>query len=102
MHGKIVDKKRAKKKEEDRLAKEYREIQLKRMYMNANNAIVEEKQWEGQEKGAEREIKHRQNSKLLEQEQIQGVKYGERKILAQSAKRLIAEKLDFITQYDET
>lgn len=34
--------------------------------MNANNAIVEELQWKGQEMGAEREIKLRQNDKLIE------------------------------------
>jgi hypothetical protein len=45
VHEKISSKKRAKKKEEDRLAKEFKEIKLKRLYMNANAAIVEELAW---------------------------------------------------------
>ncbi|KAL4453394.1 hypothetical protein ABPG74_017601 [Tetrahymena malaccensis] len=101
VHQKVVDKKRAKKKEEDRLAKEYREIQLKRMYMNANAAVVEELAWKGQQEGAEREIKYRQNQKLLDQEQVLGVKYHERKIIADNSKKLVQEKLEFIEQYDE-
>lgn len=45
VHSKISDKKHAKKMEEERLAKELKEIQLKRQYMNANAAIVEENAW---------------------------------------------------------
>jgi hypothetical protein len=63
-----VDKKREKKAEEDRLAKEYKEIKLKRQYFNANAAIVEEKAWKSLEDGAEREILVRQNDKLIDQE----------------------------------
>ena len=36
VHGKIVDKKKEKRKQEEKLAKEIKEIKLKRQYMNAN------------------------------------------------------------------
>lgn len=39
VYGKIVDKKDKKRAEEERLAKELREIKLKRQYMNANEVI---------------------------------------------------------------
>ena len=69
--------------------------------MNANSAIVEELAWKGQEEGAEREIKYRQNDKLIEQEKIEGTKYRERKILATVLKSEINQKLQFINEYDE-
>ncbi len=48
VHEKIGDKKSKKRKEEERLAREFREVKLKRQYMNANAAIVEEKAWKSQ------------------------------------------------------
>ena len=39
------------------MQKELREIKLKRQYLNANAAIVEEKAWISQQEGAQREIK---------------------------------------------
>lgn len=59
VHEKIENKKKAKKKEKNRLAKELREIQLKRQYLNANAAIAGEKAWISQNEGAQREIKER-------------------------------------------
>ena len=50
----INKKKKDKKDEDDRLAKELKEIRLQRQYMNANAAMVEEKAWKELEAGAER------------------------------------------------
>jgi len=50
-----------KKIEEDRLAKELKEIKLQRQYLNANRAMVEEKAWKELESGAERKVKNAQN-----------------------------------------
>ena len=44
--AKISQKKQAKRQEEDRLAKELKEIKLQRQYLNANRAMVEEKAWQ--------------------------------------------------------
>lgn len=58
---KINKKKKNKKTEEDRLAKELKEIKLQRQYLNANRAMVEEKAWKELEGGAERKAKNTQN-----------------------------------------
>lgn len=58
--------------------------------MNANKAMVEEKAWKSQQDGLEREIKNRQNEKLISQEGIESVKMKERKILAEAAKKLVS------------
>lgn len=50
--------------------------------------------------GLEREIKVRQNEKLIVQEGIESVKLKERKILAEQAKRLVKTKVDFNQNYD--
>ena len=54
VYSKINNKKKDKKEEEDRLAKELKEIKLQRQYLNANKAMVEEKAWKELEAGAER------------------------------------------------
>lgn len=73
IYGKIVDKKETKRQENERLAKELKEIKQKRQYMNANEAKVEEKKWKALADGAEREIKDRQNEKLVDQEKVESV-----------------------------
>ncbi len=45
VYSKINDKKSTKKAEEEKLAKELKEIKLQRQYLNANRAMVEEKAW---------------------------------------------------------
>lgn len=57
-YEKINKKKRDKKEEDERLAKELKEIRLQRQYMNANAAMVEEKAWKELEAGAERQIRN--------------------------------------------
>lgn len=58
VYSKINNKKKDKKEEEDRLAKELKEIKLQRQYLNANKAMVEEKAWKELEAGAERQIRN--------------------------------------------
>lgn len=53
-YDRINEKKRLKAEEEERLAKELKEIKLQRQYLNANRAMVEEKAWKELEAGAER------------------------------------------------
>lgn len=67
VYDKINQKKKGKKQEEDRLAKELKEIKLQRQYLNANRAMVEEKAWKELEAGAERKIRNDQNQKLIDQ-----------------------------------
>lgn len=45
VYSKIKKKKKDKNDEEERLAKELKEIRLQRQYLNANAAMVEEKIW---------------------------------------------------------
>lgn len=54
---KINQKKKEKREEEERLAKELKEIKLQRQYLNANAAMVEEKAWKELEAGKERQIR---------------------------------------------
>lgn len=60
-HQKIVKKKEDFKREDEIIQKKAREIKLKKQYLKANQAKVEEQAWKNQEDGAEREIKERQN-----------------------------------------
>lgn len=66
VYEKINKKKKEKKVEEDRLAKELKEIKLQRQYLNANRAMVEEKAWKELEAGAERQIRDGQNQRLID------------------------------------
>lgn len=73
--------------------------------------MVEAKAWQSLQDGAEREIRQRQNAKLMEQEKVETIKVvlfayhltsqlGERKILANRATEMIEEKLDKIREQD--
>lgn len=74
VYGKIVEKKDRTFAEKQRLARELRDIKQKRQYLNANEAKVEEKKWKALADGAEREIKERQNEKLVDQEKFSSIK----------------------------
>ena len=58
VYEKINKKKKDKKAEEERLAKELKEIKLQRQYLNANAAMVEEMRYKELEAGAERKIRN--------------------------------------------
>lgn len=72
-YDKIKKKKQDKKDEDERLAKELKEISLQRQYMNANAAMVEEKAWKELEAGAERQIRNNQNERLIDQCKLNGI-----------------------------
>lgn len=77
VYDKISTKKKIKREEEERLAKELKEIKLQRQYLNANAAMVEYKAWEELEGGKERAIRNNQNFKLLEQCGVNEIKVSD-------------------------
>ena len=65
-YEKINKKKQDKRQEDERLAKELKEIKLQRQYLNANAAMVEEQAWKQLEYGKERGIRNNQNERLID------------------------------------
>lgn len=65
MYDKVNKKKSDKQREEERLAKELKEIKLQRQYLNANAAMVEEKAWKELEAGKQRQVRNNQNTRLI-------------------------------------
>mmetsp|Transcript_17560 Transcript_17560/g.15403 ORF Transcript_17560/g.15403 Transcript_17560/m.15403 type:complete len:95 (-) Transcript_17560:358-642(-) len=63
--------------------------------------MVEEHAWKSLQDGSEREIRDRQNVKLLEQEQVETTKFKERKIIAKRAVETVEAKLNDVREYDE-
>ena len=100
VQSEIAEKKREKRKEEDRLAKELKEIRLQRQYLNEDKAKIEEKAWKRLEMGAERQTKVTQNQKLIEQYAMETVKLKETKLKAKAAKELVMEKVKRNAAYD--
>ena len=58
VYDKVNQKKKDKRDEDERLAKELKEIKLQRQYLNANAAMVEEKAWKELEAGKERQVRN--------------------------------------------
>ncbi len=94
-YGKISAKKRAKQLEDERLAKELKEIKLQRQYLNANAAMVEYKAWQELEKGKEREVRDAQNRKLLEQCGANEILVSDQLARASNAKNEVSAKLAY-------
>jgi len=65
VYDKVNKKKSDKQREEERLAKELKEIKLQRQYLNANAAMVEEKAWKELEAGKQRQVRNNQNTRLI-------------------------------------
>lgn len=101
VYEKINLKKKEKKQEEDRLAKELKEIKLQRQYLNANRAMVEEKAWKELEAGAERQISNDQNQKLIDQCKTNNIKVKDETIRANNAKTQVLDKLDIDKTYND-
>ena len=99
VYEKIKGKKRKKLEEQRKLEKELKEIQLKRQYMNANRALVEEKAWKEQEKGLEREARERQDNQLMEQERIERIKLAETQLRAKAAQTLVQTKTAVLDEF---
>ncbi|OMJ75821.1 hypothetical protein SteCoe_24959 [Stentor coeruleus] len=101
-YEKINAKKQARMAEQKKLEKELKEIKLKRQYMNANRALVEEKAWKEHEAGAEREAKDRQADALIEQERIERIKLSEANLRAKAARELAKQKVGVVKNYGES
>ena len=101
-YEKINAKKQARMTEQKKLEKELKEIKLKRQYLNANRALVEEKAWKEHEIGAEREAKERQANLLIEQERIEVIKLSEANLRTQAARELAKQKIGVIKGYENS
>merc|ERR1712195_271868 len=76
LHSQIQAKKKKKKDDEERLAAEVKAIEIKRQFLNADAAKVEELKWMQLEKGAEREAREKQ--KVHQEEALRGEKLKEK------------------------
>ena len=101
-YEKINAKKQARLSEQKKLEKELKENKLKRQYLNANRALVEEKAWKEHEAGAEREAKERQANALIEQERIERIKLSESNLRTQAARELAKQKIGVIQGYENS
>jgi hypothetical protein len=101
VYDKISTKKKIKRDEEERLAKELKEIKLQRQYLNANAAMVEYKAWEELEVGKERAIRENQNFKLLEQCGVNEIKVSDQLVRAEYSKQGVLEKITYDRGYQE-
>lgn len=99
-YEKINAKKEARMAEQKKLEKELKEIKLKRQYLNANRALVEEKAWKEHEAGAEREARERQAEALIEQERVERIKLSETNLRSKAAKELAKQKVGVIKGYE--
>ena len=102
VYDKISAKKKAKAAEQARLEKELEEIKLKRQYLNANKALVEEKAWKEQEAGAERQAKDKQARALIDQERVQRIKMSENNLRTQAAKGLATKQREIVNDYQKS
>lgn len=100
-YEKINKKKRDKAEEDARLAQELKEIRLQRQYMNANAAMVEEKAWKELEAGAERQIRDRQNDRLIDQCKLNGIMVKDQNVRAENKKNDVVQKLEYDKGYKE-
>lgn len=82
VYDKISKKKKDKRAEEERLAKELKEIKLQRQYLNANAAMVEEMRYKELESGAERKVREAQNERLIDQCKLGSIKVKDQTVLA--------------------
>merc|ERR1711935_442776 len=100
-YEKINKKKNDKRVEDERLAKELKEIRLQRQYMNANAAMVEEKAWKELEAGAERQVRDNQNDRLIDRCKINGITVKDQTVRAENKKNEVTGKLDYDKGYQE-
>lgn len=95
-HKKKEEKKaELKKVEKDKLAKEIKETEQRRMFLLQGQAQQEANAFLNLERGEERELLDRQNTKLMEEYKGQSVREGEMRILADKNKREVQKKVIF-------
>merc|ERR1712166_424928 len=100
LHNRISDKKAKKKKEQNDLAAQVKAIEIKRQFLNADAAKVEELKWQQLEKGAEREARDKQR---VHQEHALRTEHLKEKETVQKARSVRAElrgKQKFLNEYD--
>lgn len=95
VYDKINKKKKDKKAEEERLAKELKEIKLQRQYLNANAAMVEEMRYKELEAGAERKVRNTQNERLIDQSKVGSIKVKDESVRASNARTTVMDKLEY-------
>lgn len=100
-YDKLSAKKRNKQLEQNRLEKELEEIKLKRQYLNANRALVEEKAYREQELGMEREARDNQAQALVGQERVERIKMTEIQLRAEAAKNLANQQRETMNNYQK-
>ena len=101
VYEKINKKKKDKKQEEERLAKELKEIKLQRQYLNANAAMVEEMRYKELEAGGERKVRNAQNDRLVDQCKLGSIKVKDETVRALNARETVVEKLEYDRGYQE-
>merc|ERR1711865_964213 len=100
LHSQIQAKKKKKKDDEERLAAEVKAIEIKRQFLNADAAKVEELKWLQLEKGAEREAREKQ--RVNQEEALRGEKLKEKESI-QKARNVRGEmrgKQKFLNDYN--
>lgn len=98
-YGRISSKKKQKKSEEERLAKELKAIKLQRQYLNASKAMVEEKAWKDLASGAERQVDYGQNQKLIDQYKVNKIKLKDTGIRANNNRTEVQKKIQTDDNY---
>ncbi len=101
VYEQISKKKKDKQAEEERLAKELKEIKLQRQYLNANAAMVEENRYRELEAGQERKVRNSQNEKLVDQCKLGSIKVKDETVRALNARTTVMEKLEYDKGYSE-
>eukprot|EP00657_Telonema_sp_P-1_P007487 TRINITY_DN2738_c0_g2_i1.p1 TRINITY_DN2738_c0_g2~~TRINITY_DN2738_c0_g2_i1.p1 ORF type:complete len:228 (-),score=52.29 TRINITY_DN2738_c0_g2_i1:4-687(-) len=97
----IRDRKKAKKKEEQaHLAAEVKAIEIKRQFLNADAAKVEELKWLQLEKGAEREVRDKQ--RVHHQEAVRAEKLKEKEAVqkARNVRTEMRNKQKLLVEFD--
>ena len=69
--------------------------------MNANAAMVEEKAWKELEAGAERQIRNKQNEKLIDQCKTNGITVKDQSVRAFNKRTEVVDKLEYDKSYQE-
>lgn len=100
-YDRIKDKKLKKRMEQKETRRIAREIKLRNQYMQANAQKVEENAWKSNQDGAEREIKGRQNEKLVDQEKKGSIYWKEMNTIATNNLNMLETKQRQVGEYNQ-
>lgn len=96
----LITKKKKMKEEYDEVERLAKDIRLKKQYMNADQAKVEAQAWKNQEDGAEREIRQRQNHKMVSKYREATTKLTERQLMAEGFREEFKATLNRQKEYN--